>query len=198
MIFNTLTPKGITSRAVRLGFVPLIDAAPVIVARELGHFADEGVDVVLTRELGWANVRDKLAFGRLDAAAALVGLPIRSAIGDRSPGGPIRAVMALGTGGDAITISRRLAESGVANAVALGRYVRQSPRGTLPLVFAHVFESSVHHYLLREWLASGDVDPDRDVRLCVLPPQQMSAHLAAGHIDGFCAGRAVEHGRPGS
>jgi ABC-type nitrate/sulfonate/bicarbonate transport system substrate-binding protein len=179
--------KILASRQIRLGFVALIDAAPLIAAFELGYFQDEALNVLLSRELGWANVRDKLAFNRLDAAHALLGLPIHSALHDRSAGEPIRAVMALGSGGDAITLSQRLVDAGVNSALTLGRYARQS-RDAERLVFAHVFESSVHHYLLREWLAGGEIDPDHHVRLCVLPPPQMSTHINARHVDGFCVG----------
>ncbi|MDB5326092.1 MAG: nitrate transporter [Phycisphaerales bacterium] len=180
-----------SSSAIRIGFVPLNDAAPVIATFELGYFKDEGVEVSLRRELGWANVRDKLAYGRLDAAHALLGLPVASALGGVAAGDPVRSVMALGSGGDAITLSSRLAKAGVSSATALGEFIGQtkaSSKGARPLMFGHVFDSSVHHYLLRDWLASGGIDPDKDLRLCVLPPQQMPAHLAAGHLDGFCAG----------
>ncbi|MGC4032367.1 MAG: CmpA/NrtA family ABC transporter substrate-binding protein [Tepidisphaeraceae bacterium] len=175
-----------TAVKVGLGFVPLIDATPLIATHELGYFAAEGLDVTLHRELGWANVRDKLAFGRLNAAHALLGLPVKSAIDGHETDG-VTNVMALGHGGDAITLSRQLVSAGVDSAVTLGRYVRHG-RLERPLTFAHVFDSSVHHYLLRDWLASGEIDPDRDVRLCVLPPMQLPAHLAAGQIDGYCVG----------
>ncbi|MBC7783627.1 MAG: ABC transporter substrate-binding protein [Burkholderiales bacterium] len=176
-----------TRRAVRIGFVPLIDAAPVILAHELGFFREEGLDVQLSREIGWGNVRDKLAFGHLNASHALLGLPIQSAIADASAGESIIAVMSLGSGGDAITLSERLLFSGVNSAASLARYVRQS-RGQVKPVFAHVFSCSMHHYLLRDWLAAGGLNPDEDVRLCVLPPPQMAGHLGSGHLDGFCVG----------
>lgn len=172
---------------VRLGYVALIDAAPIIAAFELGYFAEEGLDAVLSREIGWANVRDKLAFNHLDASHALIGHAIRSVLGKGRAGVPIRAVMSLGAGGDAITLSQRLAYGGVNSATLLKQYILQS-RDAAKLVFAHVSESSVHQYLLREWLWQGDVDPDKDVQLCVLPPSQMAEHMADRQIDGFCAG----------
>src|SRR5882757_8583718 len=72
--------------ALRLGFVPLIDAAPLIAAAELGYFADEGLSVALERQIGWANVRDKLAFGHLDASHALLGLPLASVLQPEAQG----------------------------------------------------------------------------------------------------------------
>ena len=64
-----------TEKVLRVGFVPLIDAAPLIVAREMGFFEEEGLTVQLERQIGWANVRDKLTFGHLDASHALLGMP---------------------------------------------------------------------------------------------------------------------------
>jgi ABC-type nitrate/sulfonate/bicarbonate transport system substrate-binding protein len=179
--------RKINGHRVRLGYVALIDAAPIILAFELGYFADEGLDVVLCREIGWANVRDKLAFNHLDASHALIGHVIRSALVHGCAGVPIRAVMSLGTGGDAITLSQRVAYAGVNSAALLKQYILQS-RDAAKLVFAHVSEASVHQYLLREWLWQGEVDPDKDVQLCVLPPSQMAEHMADRQIDGFCAG----------
>lgn len=170
-----------------MGFVALIDAASIIAAFELGYFAEEGVDVVLCREIGWANIRDKLAFNRLDASHALIGHTVRSAIGDGFAGVPLRSVMALGTGGDGITLSSRLINAGVTSAATLKQYVARTQHSSRP-VFASVSESSVHHYLLRQWLSAEGIDPDEDVRLCVLPPPQMAAHMADRQIDGFCAG----------
>lgn len=171
----------------RVGFVPLIDAAPLIVARELGYFADEGLKANLERQIGWGNVRDKLTFGHLDASHALAGMPVVSILGRDQFAEPLVALCPLGSGGNAITLSRRLAAMGVTTPAALGRLVR-SRAGGRPLAFAHVFGCSAHHYLLRRWLAEGDIDPDAQVRLCVLPPPQMHRQLGEGHLDGFCAG----------
>jgi two-component system, oxyanion-binding sensor len=181
----TPVPAKTPMRAVRIGFVPLIDAAPLIVALEKGLFREEGLDVTLSREIGWGNVRDKLAYGHLHASHALLGLPIQSQLGQAGDG--VTAVMSLGSGGDAITLSERLVFSGVNSAASLGKFVRQS-RGQVRPVFAHVFSGSMHHYLLRDWLSAGELNPDDDVRLCVLPPAQMSAQMSAGYLDGFCVG----------
>lgn len=172
---------------VRIGFVPLVDAAPLIAAVERGFFADEGLRVLLERQLGWANVRDKLVYGHLDASHAPLGIPVASALRLAWFGRPLVSVMSLGTGGGAITLSRELVDSGVKTAATLARRVKD-PHAPRPLVLGHVFGCSMHHYLLREWLASGELDPDTDVRLCVVPPPQMTDQLARGNLDGFCAG----------
>ena len=177
-------PRG---NALRVGFVPLIDAAPLIVAHELGYFEHEGLRVRLDRQVGWANVRDKLTYSHLDASHALLGMPPASAMRVEGFAEPLVSVMALGSGGNAITLSRRLAERGVRSAATLARWVHDRHNDRQP-VLAHVFGCSTHHYLLREWLAAAGIGPDLHVRLCVIPPPQMARHLEAGHLDGFCAG----------
>jgi ABC-type nitrate/sulfonate/bicarbonate transport system substrate-binding protein len=95
--------------------------------------------------------------------------------------------MSLSAGGNAITLSRELADAGVNSAVTLARWVHDSHNDRTP-IFAHVFASSMHHYLLRDWLDSGGVNPDLDAQLRVIPPPQMVHHLADGNLDGFCVG----------
>jgi ABC-type nitrate/sulfonate/bicarbonate transport system substrate-binding protein len=166
-----------------------LDAAPLIVARALGYFADEGLTVTLARQVGWANVRDKLVYGHLHASHALVGMPPASLLGRDRFAEPVVALAGLGTGGNAITLSRRIIDAGVRSASALREWAAgRLDRSTPPPTIAHVFGCSMHHYLLRDWLAAGGIDPDRDVRLCVFPPPQMNAHMADGHLDGFCVG----------
>lgn len=178
--------SALSSSTLRVGFVPLIDAAPLIAARELGYFADEGLDVSLHRQIGWGNVRDKLTFGQLHASHALLGMPALSVLGTEQFAEPLVAIAALGAGGNAITFSRRLTAMGVSSAEALGRLIRQ--RQGRPLVFAHVFSCSTHHYLLRDFLAAAGINPDAEVHLCVLPPPQMVRQIADGFLDGFCVG----------
>jgi nitrate/nitrite transport system substrate-binding protein len=174
--------------ALRLGFVPLIDAAPLIAAAQLGYFSDEGLLVSLDRQIGWANVRDKLAFGHLDASHALLGLPLASVLHPaETQGEEIVGLMSLSSGGNAITLGSELTRAGVNSAASLARWIRDPHRERLP-VFAHVFSSSMHHYLLRDWLDAAGINPDLDVRLCVIPPPQMAQHLAGGHLDGFVVG----------
>jgi nitrate/nitrite transport system substrate-binding protein len=185
-VAKVFSASTISVGVVNVGFVPLFDAAPLIVALEMGYFADEHLRVVLHRQIGWGNVRDKLTFGQLDASHALLGMPPLSVLGKDLFVEPLVAIVALGTGGNAITISRRLAETGVNSAATLAKISRQRHGG--PLVLAHVFSCSTHHYLLRQWLAGAGIDPEKDVRLCVLPPPQMVRQLAKGLLDGFCVG----------
>lgn len=177
-------PRGVGE--VRVGFVPLIDAAPVIAAQELGFFGEEGLSVVLERQLGWGNIRDKIAGGLLHAAHALLGLSVGSNLSAARPGEQLVSLMSLGTGGDGITVGKSLLARGVSSPASLARLL-SAGRGSRP-VFGHVFGVSAHHYLLRRWLAGGGVDPDRDVDLCVLPPPQIAGQMKRGHLAGYCVG----------
>lgn len=176
-----------STRMLRIGFIDLIDAAPLIIAFERGYFADEGLHVELDRQLGWGSIRDRLTFGQLDAAHALVGMPLFSQLKRDRFVEPLVSLMNLGSGGDAITLSRRLIDAGVRSPQSLGKYIRDNGSAE-PLVLGHVFSCSMHHYLLRDWLSSGGIDADRDVRLRVFPPNQLAGHMAHGHVSGFCVG----------
>jgi len=172
-----------------LGFLPLNDAAPLIVAREKGFFAAEGLDVELSREASWATVRDKVAVGALDGAHMLAPLVLATSLGLGSELTAMIAPMALNRNGAAVTVSRRLGEAAGGDASALARLIaRRREEGASQLTFAVVFPYSIHNYLLRDWMADAGIHPDRDVRLTVVPPARMTELLADGVIEGFCAG----------
>lgn len=175
------------ARRLRIGFIDLIDASPLIAAHELGFFAEENLDVTLERQLGWGSIRDKLTFGQLDAAHALVGMPLFSHLSRDWFLEPLVSVMNLGCGGNAITFSKRLIDAGVRSATSLADYIRNDPRHEV-MLFAHVFSCSMHHFLLRDWLAAEGVEPEHDIRLRVFPPNQLASHMARGDVDGFCVG----------
>jgi NitT/TauT family transport system ATP-binding protein/nitrate/nitrite transport system substrate-binding protein len=178
----------------RLGFVPLNDAAPLIVAREKGFFAAEGLDVALSREASWATIRDKVAAGALDGAHMLAPMVVAVSLGVGGEPAPMITPLALNLDGAALTVSNALADGLRAagagpGAEPLARVIRRrQAAGEAPLSFAVVFPYSMHNYLLRYWMAQAGIDPDRDVRLTVTPPPRMVARLAAGEIDAFCVG----------
>lgn len=176
----------------KLGFVPLNDAAPLIVAQERGYFASEGLSVSLSREVSWATVRDKVAAGALDGAHMLAPIALAATLGVGGDPRPMIAPMALNRSGAAFTLSRRLTaamRSDEARGAGLARLIAQRrAQGEPPLTFAVVFTYSTHSYLLRYWLAQAGIDPDQDVRITVTPPSRMAGKLAAGELDGFCAG----------
>src|SRR5256885_4256517 len=183
-----------------IGFIPLVDAAALIVAVDKGFAAAEGLDVTLVREVSWSNVRDKLNIGLFDAAHLLAPVAIASSLGLGHVKVPIAAPFTLGINGNAITISKALHAAilheidgdrfdPMATARALARVVAKRRKiGAEPLTFAMTFPFSTHNYQLRFWMAAGGVNPDEDVRLVVLPPPYMVESLASGHVDGFCVG----------
>jgi ABC-type nitrate/sulfonate/bicarbonate transport system substrate-binding protein len=172
---------------IRLGFVPLVDCAPLVVAAELGWFKRGGLNVALSRELGWASVRDKIIYGELDAAHALGPMVFLLSLGLGGVQCPCFTPLVLSAQGNGITISRELWDAGVRDARSLHDWrVRTNP--TERLTFGIVFPYSAHHVLLRQWLLRGGVDLEKDVRFVVVPPPQMVANLKAGHLHGYCAG----------
>jgi NitT/TauT family transport system ATP-binding protein len=189
-----------TDTPLRIGFIPLVDAAALIVAVDKGFTAAEGLDVTLAREVSWSNVRDKLNIGLFDAAHLLAPVAIASTLGLSQVKVPIVASFNLGLNGNAITVSPALhaaimaeADGDPANpmvtAKALARVVAARRKsGADPLTFGMTFPFSTHNYQLRFWMAAGGVDPDEDVRLVVLPPPYMVESLVNGHVDAFCVG----------
>jgi len=184
----------------QIGFIPLIDAAALIVAVEKGFTHAEGLDVQLVREVSWSNVRDKLNIGLFDAAHILAPVPVASSLGLGHIKVPIVVPLTLNLNGNAITVSAALHAAltaeidgdpldPMATARALSRVVATRRRsGGEPLTFGMTFPFSTHNYQLRFWMAAGGVDPDEDVRLVVLPPPFMVDSIAGGQIDGFCVG----------
>ena len=188
------------TRSLHIGFIPLIDAAALIVAVDEGFAAAEGLDVTLVREVSWSNVRDKLNIGLFDAAHLLAPVAIASSLGLGHVKVPIVAPFNLGLNGNAITVSPALHAAimseidgdpfdPMATALALSRVVAaRRKNGAEPLTFGMTFPFSTHNYQLRFWMAAAGVDPDEDVRLVVLPPPYMVDSLANGQVDAFCVG----------
>jgi two-component system, oxyanion-binding sensor len=183
-----------------IGFIPLVDAAALIVAVDKGFAAAEGLDVTLAREVSWSNVRDKLNIGLFDAAHLLAPVAISSSLGLGHVKVPIAAPFNLGINGNAITVSPKLHAAimseiegdrfdPMATALALARVVATRRKaGREPLTFGMTFPFSTHNYHFRFWMAAGGVDPDEDVHLVVLPPPYMVESIASGHVDAFCVG----------
>lgn len=183
-----------------LGFMPLTDCAPLVIAHEHGLFARYGLDVTLSREASWANIRDKVAVGMLDGAQMLASMPLATTLGLGEVQQPTITALSLDLNGNAITVSNALYDrmgdldpnrpmQRPMSARPLKRVVDARRRsGEKPLSLAMVFPFSTHNYMLRYWLAEAGIDPDRDLRLVVSPPPQMVDALRAGAIDGFCVG----------
>ncbi|MEQ5777340.1 ABC transporter substrate-binding protein [Thalassospira sp. NFXS8] len=198
---------------VRLGFVPLIDCALPVVARAKGFAEDENIDLVLVREMSWAAMRDKLSYGLFDAAHLLAGIPLAARLGlGGMPSQNLVVPMALGRGGNAITVSTRLYQRMLEadpaamrgprglSARALKKVIDGDRAAGRPVLsFATVFPFSSHNYELRYWMAAAGIDPDNDVNIGVIAPPRMFDSLRNGWVDGYCVGepwnqRAVFHG----
>ncbi|WP_156379600.1 MULTISPECIES: CmpA/NrtA family ABC transporter substrate-binding protein [unclassified Rhizobium] len=188
------------ARVLRAGFIPLVDASVLIAAAEFGFAAHEGLTLELVRDVSWANVRDRLAFRQFDIAHMLSPMPVASMLGLGSNPSPTITPFSLGRGGNAITLSTRLfarmRDAGApdgGDALTSSRMLRHvlgrmREAGEAPPTFGMTYPFSSHNYEFRYWLAAGGIDPDRDVKLVVVPPPLTSDALAAGAIDGFCVG----------
>lgn len=172
--------------SLNLGFLPLTDAASLIVAATQGFAQPFGLTLNLHRQNSWSGLRDKLIGGELDAAHGLYGLiyAVHLGIGG-SRAVDMAVLMGLAQNGQSINLSIPLKAAGVTDPEALRNSVRQSGAR---LTLAHTFPTGTHALWLYYWLAANGIHPLQDVRTLVLPPSQMVAYLQAGRIDGFCAG----------
>lgn len=187
----------------RLGYVPLIDAAPLIVARELGFDAEEGLRFDLIRLQSWAQCRDMLGMGSIDAAHMLVPLPIAQALG-LGPAYPrFDLAMVLSVGGQAIVVSAALADAMRAQGHGFGFGDPLAARAALQAVAGGrlrvgvPFPFSTQAELVLRWLAGTDLGAG--VSIHTVPPPLMADALAVGEVDAFCVGEpwasyAVERG----
>ena len=169
-----------------LGFMALTDCASLVVAATQGFAQPFGLTLNLKRQASWANLRDKLVSGELDAAHSLYGLiyAVHLGIGGVAPS-PMAVLMGLNQNGQGINLSHGLQQQGMITPEALKRHVHQS---RTKLTFAQTFPTGTHAMWLYYWLASQGIHPLQDVNSVVVPPPQMVAHLQAGRIDGLCVG----------
>ena len=171
---------------VRIGYVPLMDAAPLIAADALGYFERAGLRVNLEEELGWGSIRDKIVYGELDAAHAPGGLLFSILLGIHAPARPVETDLIINLQGNAITLSRGLWQKGVTDGDSFRMMIRsEAPRKPR---FAVVSQYSSHLFLLHQWLRKAGINPETEVHIVILPPPLVVEHMRQGHIDGFCAG----------
>jgi nitrate/nitrite transport system ATP-binding protein len=171
-----------------IGFVPLTDCAPLVIAKEKGFFQKYGLEAVtLSREPSWKAISEGVASKRLDAAQMTAGMPLAMTMGMGGKA-PLPTVtgLVLSRNGNAITFSKQLYDAGVRTLTDFKAAIAQTPDKIHTLAVVH--PSSMHNLMLRHWLASGGIDPDTDVNVTVIPPAQMVATLKAGSIDGYCVG----------
>jgi len=193
---------------VRIGFIPLIDCAPFVIAKEKGFFDAESVDVVLSKEASWASIRDKVAFNVLDGAHMLASMPIAATLGIGTIKKAMQTSFTVSHNGNGITIGNALYDqlqhysesaADIRTGAALKKLIDNRDRQDAPLRFAIVYPYSSHNYQLRDWLSRVGINPDEDVQITVVPPVKMLDALKSGEIDGYCVGEpwnslAVEQG----
>ncbi|GAB7539851.1 CmpA/NrtA family ABC transporter substrate-binding protein [Burkholderia sp. 3C] len=156
----------------KIGFIPINCATPLIMADPMGFYREQGLKVTLSKTAGWALVRDQMLNRELDASHFLAPMPLAISMGLGSSPQPMRVAAIQNVNGQAITL-------------ALKHRNNRDPRNWKGFKFAIPFEYSMHNFLLRYYLAEHGIDPDRDVQLRVTPPAEMIANLRAGNIDGF-------------
>ena len=178
--------KQSASEIINIGYGTTIDCAVLIAAQELGLFRKHGLNVQLSREVGWTTIREKLMHGELNIAATHAGMLFSIYCG---LGGAVRrpclTAMLLGRNGSAITLSKDFPPHKVRDAATLGKIIhaRKSQRR---FTFGIVHELSTQNLNLRAWLKGGGIDPDHDVSLVVIPSALMHEMLSGGFLDGYC------------
>jgi nitrate/nitrite transport system substrate-binding protein len=186
--------------AIRFGIIALTDCAPIVIAHELGYFKKFGIESTVSKEASWAVIRDKLSLGENQATHMLIGMPLASTMGlAGSPVKPMVIPWLLNRNGQAITLNNKLKQAGVRKPAQLKPLVDKAKASGDPMTFAMTFPPGTHAMWIRYWLASGGINPDKDVSLITIPPAQMVANMKVDKMDGFCVGepwnnRAIEDG----
>lgn len=175
---------------VKIGFIPLTDCASVVMASVLGFDKKYGVKFVLSKEASWAGVRDKLSNGDLDAAHVLYGLLYGVQMGIGGQKKAMAVLMGLNNNGQAITLSKKLADKGAVDGATLAKLMRTDKR---EYTFAQTFPTGTHAMWLYYWLAANGINPMKEAKVITVPPPQMVANMRVGNMDGFCVGEPWGH-----
>ena len=162
----------VEKKQLRIGFVPVACAAPLLIADPMGFYALQGLEVVLVKTPGWALVRDLVLNQKFDAAHMLAPMPLALTLGLESRAEPMHVAALANVNGQAITLHLRHRN-------------RRDPRQWKGMRLGIPFEYSMQNLLLRSYLADHGLDPDRDVAIRVVPPFEMVGQLRAGSIDGY-------------
>lgn len=172
-------------KEVKIGFIPLTDCAPIIVAAQMGFDKKYGIKIVPSKEASWAGVRDKLTNGELHAAHVLYGLIYGVQMGIGGQQKDMNILMTLNNNGQAITLASQLKDKGVTSGGTLKRLLDNENRD---FTFAQTFPTGTHAMWLYYWLATYGINPMKDVKTIVVPPPQMVANMRIGNMDGYCVG----------
>jgi nitrate/nitrite transport system substrate-binding protein len=175
---------------VKIGFIPLTDCASVVMASVLGFDKKYGVKIIPNKEASWAGVRDKLVSGELDMAHVLYGLIYGVHMGTAGPKKDMAVLMSINNNGQAITLSKTLAEKGAVDGPSLAKYMAANKR---EYTFAGTFPTGTHAMWMHYWLAASGINPISGAKLITVPPPQMVANMRVGNMDGFCVGEPWNH-----
>ncbi|GAA4413237.1 CmpA/NrtA family ABC transporter substrate-binding protein [Nibrella viscosa] len=176
------------SEPIKLGFIPLTDCAPLVAAKELGLFEKYGVNVQLSKEASWANVRDKILNGELDGAHCLFSMPLSvyTGVGGKA-GSEMKIAMVLNNNGQAISLSKDFCgQVGFKDLKKVNGAVNELKKKK-EVTFAMTFPGGTHDIWLRNWLAAAGVNP-KSVGIITIPPPQMVANMKVDNMEGFCVG----------
>lgn len=174
---------------VKLGFIPLTDCSPIVMAKELGLFKKYGVEVIVTKESSWANVRDKILTGELDGAHCLYSMPfsVYTGVGGKA-GSEMKIAMMLNSNGQAISLSNDFCgKVGYKDMANVAPVVAAKLKAEKEVTFAMTFPGGTHDLWLRNWLAIAGVS-QKTSKIITIPPPQMVANMKVGNMDGFCVG----------
>jgi len=187
--FRSNPKPPIAKEPIKLGFIPLTDCSPIVMAKELGLFAKYGVEVVVTKEISWANVRDKILTGELDGAHCLYTMPfsVYTGVGGKA-GSEMRIAMMLNVNGQAITLSKDFCgKVGFKQMNKVGPVVAAKLKAEKEVTFAMTFPGGTHDLWLRNWMSIAGIN-QKAVKIITIPPPQMVANMKVGNMDGYCVG----------
>lgn len=170
---------------VKIGFIPLTDCAPIVVAAEMGFDKKYGIKIMPSKEASWAAIRDKTVNGELHAAHVLYGLVYGVQMGIGGQQKDMAVLMTLNHNGQGITLANQLKDKGVKDGKSLKRLLDNENRD---FTFAQTFPTGTHAMWLNYWLAANGIDPIKDIKTIVVPPPQMVANMRIGNMDGYCVG----------
>jgi nitrate/nitrite transport system substrate-binding protein len=177
-------------KEVKIGFIPLTDCASVVMASVLELDKKYGVKIIPTKEASWAAVRDKLSTGELDFAHVLYGLIYGLQVGVGGAKKDMSVLMNLNNNGQAITLSKKLADKGAVDGPSLAKLMKAEKR---EYTFAQTFPTGTHAMWIYYWMASAGINPFTDTKIITVPPPQMVANMRIGNMDGFCVGEPWNH-----
>lgn len=183
--FTTLSAQ----EPVKLGFIPLTDCSPIVMAKELGLFKKYGVEVIVSKESSWANVRDKILTGELDGAHCLYSMPfsVYTGVGGKA-GSEMKIAMMLNVNGQAISLSNDFCgKVGFKQMNKVTPVVAAKLKAEKEVTFAMTFPGGTHDLWLRNWMSIAGLN-QKAVKIITIPPPQMVANMKVGNMDGFCVG----------